>query len=160
MEHKVQSPVVSEKKRQVFLKVLCILSFAGIGFILISSVISLLSYSNTPATFERFGSEFKNLLSGTDMAKMEYLTKVRTIGDIAAALVCLTGVLLMWNLKKTGYFIYIIGEIAPFIIFTLLFWNSYYYPFSSFVFWSGTIFPLIFSLAFIIMYSANLKRMS
>jgi len=160
MEQQIEHPVITVKKRPTFLLVLCILSFAGIGFVLLSSFITLFSYSSSLATFERYGSEFNNLLGGTDIAQMMALTRIRTIINIIAALVCLAGVLMMWNLKKAGYYIYIVGEIAPFIISTILFWNSYNNPFLSFVFWISTILSLIFALAFTIMYGVNLKHMS
>ena len=160
MEQGNQPPVISVKKRPTFLLVLCILSYAGIGFVVLTSLFSLFSYSGSQVSFERYGSDFNNFLSGTDIAQMMALTRTRTIFDIVAAFICLAGVLLMWNLKKAGYFVYIIGEIAPFIISIILFWNSFNNPFLSFVFWIGTILSLIFSLAFIIMYSVNLKHMS
>jgi hypothetical protein len=160
MEQPVQPHVISTKKRPTFLLVLCILSFIGIGFIIISSLITLLSSAGSMESLEHHGAEFNKILGGTDIGQMMAITRIRTIFDIIAAFICLAGVILMWKLKKAGYFIYIIGEIAPFIVSSVLFWKSFNNPFFSFVFWMGTVLAMMFSIAFIIMYGINLKHMS
>lgn len=160
MDQQNQSAGIIRKKKPTFLVVLCILSFVGIGFVIISSIISLLSPFNSIASFERFGKEFNTLLSNTDIAKMMYFTRIRTIVDLVSAFICLAGVLMMWKLMKMGFFIYIIGEIAPLIISTFLYWDVVSNPFLSFVFWTGTLLALIFSIAFVIMYGVNLKYMT
>jgi hypothetical protein len=88
------------------------------------------------------------------------MKKILLIVKLISALVCLGGVLLMWNLKKIGYFIYTIGEISPTIVFTILFWNTTNNPFSSFIYWINSFVMAIAAVAFIIMYSSQLKHMS
>ena len=80
--------------------------------------------------------------------------------NAVCVIICLIGVLMMWKLKKTGYFIYIIGEIAPPVVSLAFAGHSglgglfeSFYMFSMII---GFLFPI----AFIIMYGMNLKHMS
>jgi hypothetical protein len=91
------------------------------------------------------------------------ISSLATIGtlmgkiDLLAALVCLFGVILMWKLKKNGFYLYVIGEITPFIGgvatvgLTGLF--SFAGGFMSIIAGLMMIFPILF----IILYTLNFK---
>ncbi len=148
------NPVAETKKRPSFLTVLCILSFVGIGIGIISAVYSLITFSATTELINQYGSAMENSpLGGMVDTLVKWGQTLYTI-EIVANLICLAGVLMMWKLKKNGYFIYIVGEIAPAIAtFALM---GGYGPLGTFMMVSGLIFPIVF----IILYGLNLKHMS
>ena len=121
---------VSTKSRPKLLTVLCILSFAGIA-------ISLIGYFNS--YYQYVEMQALNASSFIVMAGFE--------------LIILAGVVLMWKLRKTGFYIYLSVKLI-----------SLAYPFLT-----GTadtvlgIFVLpaiILGIAFIILYASQLKYMS
>lgn len=153
MEQQNLNPLGETKKRPQFLTVLCILSFVGIGIALIGGVYNLMTFNSTIALMQStsgfFGGELGNAI---DML-IKWGQTVYII-NIVASLVCLVGVLMMWGMKKTGFYIYIIGEIAPAIAsFALL---GGFGPLGTMAMVGGLIFPI----AFIVMYGINLKHMS
>ena len=154
MEQQNMNPVAETKKRPSFLTVLCILSFVGIGIGIISAVYSLITFSATTELINQYGSAMENSpLGGMVDTLVKWGQTLYTI-EIVANLICLAGVLMMWKLKKNGYFIYIVGEIAPAIAtFALM---GGYGPLGTFMMVSGLIFPIVF----IILYGLNLKHMS
>ena len=153
-----QPPQEPEKKeRPTFLTVLCILSFIGIGFAVISNLISLFATSAGSALMDVATETLEEYqdLPGVDMVEsaVDYASTLAIIG-IIAALVCLWGVIWMWNLKKTGYYIYIVGELSPVIVsFILVGFGSFLGGFMALI---GLIFPLLF----VILYGLNVKHMS
>jgi hypothetical protein len=153
MEQQNLNPIGETKKRPQFLTVLCILSFVGIGIALIGGIYNLMTFSSTIALMQGTSGFFGGELGNAVDMLIEWGQTVYII-NIVASLICLAGVFMMWNLKKTGYFIYIIGEIAPAIAsFALL---GGFGPLGTMAMVGGLIFPI----AFIVMYGLNLKHMS
>lgn len=146
---------VTKAKRPTFLTVLCILSYIGVGLAVITSLVAL--------TAGKAGSMFMNAakdMEGMEAPGMEtaskglqYASSVSAI-SLISALVVLVGVIMMWKLKKTGYYIYIVGEIAPVIASFLLIGMSGF--FGGFMAMIGLIFPVLF----IILYGLNVKHMA
>jgi hypothetical protein len=87
------------------------------------------------------------------------ITKLTGILGLVAALVCLYGVIQMWKLKKMGFWIYLVGEIAPIIITAVTVGVAGLFTFAggftAIMIGLGS----IFTIAFIIMYALNLKHM-
>jgi hypothetical protein len=112
----------SDVKRPVFLLILCILSFIGLGMAIMKSLFMLV--------FSQFGPSLYNLLQGNFEVALGEVQKsdpnaawlvgqifdsilkiLNSLPSLAGlillmSVVALTGVILMWNLKKAGYFIY------------------------------------------------------
>jgi len=157
VENTEQAPQEVEKQeRPTFLTVLCILSYIGVGIAVISSLIAL--------TAGKAGSMFMNAAKdvegienapGMETASkgLQYATTISAI-SLISALVVLVGVIMMWKLKKTGFWIYIVGEIAPVIASFLLIGLSGF--FGGAMAMIGLIFPVLF----IILYGLNVKYMS
>ena len=144
------------QERPTFLTVLCILSFIGVGIQIIQGLISLFAKGASNMIMEAAESvQGYEEIPGTEYVE-ESLSYASTTGivSILAALVCLLGVIWMWNLKKRGYYIYIVGELAPVIVsFILVGFGSFLGGFFAFI---GLIFPVLF----IILYGLNVKHMS
>lgn len=154
----VEQQQPAKKERPTFLTVLCILSFIGVGFVAISNIVALIGGGVSKAIMES---------SEEVMEAMETVEEVPVVGEsvtkivssastmapinIIAALVVLVGVFMMWNLKKTGYYIYIVGEIAPVIALIVLggLLGGFMAIFSSFI-----------AILFIVLYGLNVKHMT
>jgi hypothetical protein len=143
-----------------FLKVLCILSFTGVGIALIMGIYNLLTLGSTLAqlkssmdTLKSLGSSLGNGLDNYANSLIHYGTLYYII-IIVASLICLTGVMMMWKLRKSGYYIYILGEIAPAVAAYALLGG--YGALGTALMIMGIVFPV----AFIIMYGLNLKHLA
>jgi len=87
----------------------------------------------------------------TANAALQYATVILGIG-VLGAILCLVGAIMMWKQKKTGFYIYVVGEIVPPIVSMVL------------VGMAGMgalgLIGFILPIAFIVMYGMNLKHMS
>ncbi|HMC98131.1 MAG TPA: hypothetical protein VKG92_10775 [Flavobacteriales bacterium] len=152
-------------KRPQFLTVLCILSFIGCGIGLVSGVMGYFSnkalassglqeaMTNAGGEMAEASAEMGQAMDmlggmGLDFGKMATSSLIVGLLNI----VVLLGVLMMWKLKKTGYYIYTLGQVAsvatPFLVIGSLA--------GGLMATLGAIFPILF----IILYGLNLKHMS
>ncbi len=163
--------------RPSFFTWLCILTFIGSGWAIISSVYTYTTaekYANIlseekplkkDSTYidstrsvhnerhnerkvfsEKIKASFSKILDKNNMRKL-------AIGNLIAALFTLTGALFMWRLKRTGFYIYIIGVIIGLMIPFYLFGNDM-------IAVGATAFNNFFGLVFIALYALNLKAMN
>lgn len=110
--------IIPNEKPQA-LKTLCILSFIGCGLIFI---LSLMSIPNILKSDEKKQQEIEQVRGFSeemaDQLEMQYMDpsyKTRMISklviDIGFLTLTFVGVLMMWRLKKTGFYIYAASEI-------------------------------------------------
>jgi hypothetical protein len=144
----------------VFLKVLCILTFVGTGIGILSGIYSTLTYSSSLA-------QMNTLQNSPFMGEMsEFIELNRKYGFIVQLMalfgniLCLVGALIMWKLKKYGFYMYVVGQIIPLIgsyglMGGLSASGSMFGSIAVFATIVGTMFPL----AFVVMYALNLKHM-
>jgi len=150
--------------RPTFLKVLCILSFIGTGIGLISGLWgwwsnhqlaegggALMNAMNAmPEGGDKAADAVNQMANafGVDFAKQAMSSMIVGLLNV----IVFAGAMMMWNLKKTGFYIYTIGQVAqiivPFVVVGGLLGGA-----------TGMI-TAVFSIAFIIMYGVNLKSMS
>lgn len=163
------NPTAEPKKRPQFLMVLCILSFIGIGFGIWLNLITLATDMNhintlqsTQGVVKFYFDNFRiiiNLFLFPEELGNSIIVPVKSVQtfhiiDIVSLIICFVGVLMMWKLKKAGYFIYIITQIIPAIVIFILLGG--FGSIGTLAIVSGLILPI----AFIIMYGLNLKHMS
>jgi hypothetical protein len=148
----------------VFLKVLCILTFVGAGYGVLTGLFGMITFQSTGEELE----QTRELMAGNPMVgdMTEFLELNQKYGFIVQVLafvgnlMCLFGALLMWKLKKIGFFLYIPGQILPLIgTFGLMGGLS-----SASSFFAGlavviSVLVAIFPAAFIIMYGLNYKHL-
>lgn len=157
-----------EEKKGIptFLKVLCILTFVGAGFGIIGALYSMAMHEFTMNLMEKSvasseGNPF--MPKGFNATYLETLQKwgmVSYILNFVASLLCLFGAIMMWKLKKSGFYIYILGQIIPFIAaYGLMGGVTSNGGMMSGLVLIGQIFGALFSIAFIVMYAVNLKHM-
>lgn len=156
MEQENQSEMVPAKLPQ-FLKVLCILTFIAVGLGLVSGLYSLVK---APYALEEYETMME--MSGGSIPTEGFFGSIMEMGyqnalnalplaitTIGANLFCLFGALMMWKLRKVGFYAYVCGQVIAIAVPSILMGFSGWMML-------GAIFPL----AFIIMYAVNLKHMS
>jgi hypothetical protein len=113
---------LSTEKRPVFLTILCILSFIGLGMSIMKSLFMLVFSRLGPSLYSLLQGNFEEALSNVQNTEPNATWLVGQIFDsilkilnalpamagliLLLSIVALTGVILMWNLKKAGYFLY------------------------------------------------------
>lgn len=147
---------IEKPKRPTFLTVLCILTFIGVGIAVISSISNfMMQNSALMQNAMQEGMKTNPFPDSGDMiAKSLYYATTIGIVNIICALVCLVGAILMFQLKKLGYYIYIVAEVAPVIISTILIGMPSGLLLATFI--VSALLPVLF----IILYGLNLKHMS
>jgi hypothetical protein len=166
-----------ERTKPTLLKVLCILTFIGSSWLILYQI---WSYSNASVTAQMFstvknvgqkdsvnqdssvqqqrarhkGGFFlgkKMMISVSKMMTVENIRKT-AIGTIMSAILTLIGAILMWWLKRSGFYLYITGTIiglsVPFYLYGA---NTMSVGIS---FFSG-----FFGLIFIALYALNIKSL-
>lgn len=127
--------------RPTFLTVLCILTWIGSGLGLISAIWGVF-----------VGNAVAELGGGENLATLQY-------ANLACVVLCLIGAIMMWQMKKTGFYIYAVGELAPIILsFAILGEMGAATGLGGAMAAAGAI-AAIFPIAFVVMYALNLKHM-
>lgn len=158
-------------QRPQFLKILCILTFIGSGYGIINGVVTYFKANDISKFVTEAKAEINNDISKKKkandtasvslagnvvnnmsvMAKPENLRKM-AIGTVISSILCLLGAILMWNLRKVGFYIYALGTIIIIILPFYLFGNNFLNNISVGV--QGFI-----GIIFVIFYAMNIKSM-
>jgi hypothetical protein len=155
-------------KRPFFITILGIIGFIEVAFSIelglfrIFTGISLIpesdiNYFNGIEKLKNLKVFTNDLNTGLDV-QLEYSNKIIEnsifLGAVSliAAVICFTGIVWMWKLKKKGYYVYILGEIAPVIVMAAIVGFS----FTSTISMISFILPFVF----IILWGLNLKHMN
>lgn len=145
----------------VFLKVLCILTFVGSGMGILGALLNLVLYSASSNIF-RTANELSDGMydrMGMNIDEMMRWTAYSNYANLVGSLLCLTGALLMWKLKKSGFYLYVPGNLLPLIVsFFAMNHIMGSGPFASFGV-AGVMFSGLFYIAFIVMYGINFKHL-
>ena len=98
------------------------------------------------------GADFAKKIADSMNTSPEKI-KLGAIASMAAAILCLLGAFLMWQLKKTGFYAYVagtlIGVISPFVIFGT----------ANFMAIISSVMIGFIGLIFVILYGVNLRHM-
>ena len=155
--------------RPVFLTVLCILTFIGSGLGICSSAIEYFTADRQAAKSEIVKSQIDSSVQQIDtlsrggeiaaqmMKSVEHVYTAETMRKSALAkllscIFCLLGAFLIWGLKKSGFYLYILGTLIGIIVPYILLGGGLL------AIGSSAIIALI-GIAFVIMYGVNLKHM-
>lgn len=160
----------NKKQRPTFLMVLCILTFIGSGWGILSNLYSVFmagvlnggnfqmeQYSTMMNEMEGegLGSFWSNFLSSSMEVAQIAMMHAREIAimQLVLSIVSLVGAILMFQLRRLGFYLYVAAQII------MLFVLPYFAGFSSIVIISlvGSAF---LSLIFIVMYAVNVKYMN
>lgn len=153
-----------EKKRPVFLTVLCILTYISCGYAFLMSLWRLATGGDTEQSLNRLKNmpQFQDevpekIMKGIQkMAEWQVTADLLALGNVA---LCLAGALLMWKLRKSGFYLYVVGQILPFVSLFGMYSVVQNVPIFGMAMLIVSIFVALFAIAFIIMYAVNLKHM-
>ena len=162
------------EKRPSFLTWLCILTFIGSGWAIVSCVWTYTTAGKTSIVFKERVQVKKDSALLNDTAGIRRREKVSplegkikaslskivdaenmrkaAIGGFIASLLTLAGAILMWNLRRQGFYIYILGVIFGILVPFYLYGNDL-------IAVGATSFANFFGLVFIALYALNLKSM-
>lgn len=143
------------------LNVLTILTFIGSGLAYLGSIWQMVSNTDPDKQTEKITQAMDRMDSNSFFykwteASLEVLRKsydnryLLLIATLIFTTLCVVGAIRMRKLRKSGYYIYLIGELAPLVLVLGLFGTG----FAALVQLS---FGLVFALLFIILYSTQLK---
>lgn len=150
-------PAEAAPKRPQFLTVLCILTYIGSALAFISGIYTFFTVEASAAMFENMnmeGADPTGMMGAAHEAmRLAVANKIpNLLVATICSLLCVIGAMQMWKLKKTGYYIYIAGEIIP--------------PIAAFVLGGGGMLGsmgaavgLIIAIVWIVLYGLNLKHM-
>jgi hypothetical protein len=149
-------------ERPTFLKVLCILTFVNCGIMILIYLLGSLALG---ISGERAEELMGNMTQNYPQLQMQFPVEnasefFHQIGMICliclfANIASLVGAIMMWNLNKIGFFIYVIAELSTNFIGMNM--NASAEGGKSY---GGLIFTIVIDLIFIIMYAVNLKYMN
>lgn len=168
-----------EKERPAFLTVLCILTFIWCGIMLITLLFEINEtfFLSTQEQIEKMEKELEqaeSIIPGITERTIGIILETEKykipnwllafIGNILS----LAGAIMMWKLRRIGFWIYAVAEVIPFLLSVFAF-NALKSVTGTFAMF-GSVFEkigtmiavliiLIFDAAFIGMYAANLKHM-
>jgi hypothetical protein len=157
-------------ERPQFLKILCILTFIGSGYLVCSSLFNYINPNVAARIMVQVKVKDSSNLRKDSLRKAkqpaffrEMLKNAQTIATpenirktseckILTGCLCLFGAIWMWRLKRNGYYIYILGVVLEIATPFYLFGNNSLSIISTI----GTAF---FGVLFIIFYGMNIKSM-
>jgi len=167
----LESNTFEQPKRSQFLTILCILSFIMCGIKILTSVYSI--YQNSPDAMQRSIEQVRAMdsqMAEQMEANMEEMQnnayfRLSPYLEIIYTLLSLAAVLLMWNLKKNGFYMYSIVEIIPYISLFFVSSKSVSIPglsasTAASLMLFGTVLMIIIDLVFVFLYFRNLKEMT
>jgi hypothetical protein len=174
MENNLYDFETEPEKRPSFLTWLCILTFIGSGWAIVSSIWSYTTAKETSAMFSQVNREKSDSLHRSDTAGIadrqrhsffegkikasfskitqEGNIKKSEIGKFISALFTLLGALLMWNLNRKGFYLYIVGVLIGILVPFYIFGNDL-------IAVGASSFTSFFGIVFIALYALNLKSM-
>lgn len=161
-----------KKERPTFLTVLCILTFLGSGWGALDGVIdyinadeaetvtALVEDAMDDAMDDIQDSEMSDsqidmmegLMDGVTSSLTEENIKNSSLVTILSCLLTLAGALLMWNLNKKGYYLYILGTVIAIVGMTMIFGGLVGAVAAGFTGFIG--------ILFIVLYGVNTKHMA
>lgn len=180
MENNQYDFETAPEKRPSFLTWLCILTFIGSGWAILSCIWSYTTAHKTATAFSQSIQIKTDTTISSDSAAKIDTAKIRTgqrnsfmegklkasfskiltegnirsaaIGGFIAALLTLSGAILMWWLKRKGFYLYVAGVVFGILVPFYLFGND-------FLAVGASSFVNFFGLVFIALYALNFRSM-
>ncbi|MCT4581118.1 MAG: hypothetical protein N4A35_06840 [Flavobacteriales bacterium] len=154
-----------QNQRPVFLTVLIVLTWIAVGTTVLSGVFALINIGNSADQLEQSMAVFDSVPDNSPM--MIYMKDYKTfvlasienmypmnLSNIILYLIEGFAALLMFNLKRIGFWIYLACQIGFLVIFYT------FYPADNFITTATIISGLIFSGIFVLLYGLNLKHLT
>ncbi len=153
----------------VFLKVLCILTFVGCGFYFFSTLYGIFTFETTKQSFKMMSqmssvipqNPINNMFNGVfeNLENFFFWSRISQFVNIVNVGMCLAGAIMMFKLKKNGFYIYAIGQVLAVAMYIILCVAVSDIPFLGLATIISAVLNIIVIVAFLIMYSVNLKHL-
>jgi hypothetical protein len=146
----------SASSKPEFLKVLCILSFAWSAIAIIFFFLGSFAMGVNEQNIDLIMSQAIAQNPGFSLENpLEFFNTIGTVSlySMFTNILSLVGAIMMWNMKRTGFYVYLTAELLPYLILAIFNPSIYQSNFLGFL-----IFVLVIDMAFIMMYSNNLKH--
>jgi len=171
MEQAIEDYEIIPPARPVFLKVLCILTFIGSSYGIINSAITYFKADDISNIVTQVKTKmnddikrknarnpdkvifFNKIMNNASQISTPENLRKNAIGNSITYALCLLGAVLMWNLRRVGFYIYTLGTVISIILPFYLFGNNFLTNISA-----G--FLGFIGLLFVIFYAMNLKSMN
>lgn len=173
-EHLLTTPVPAplKKTKPVFLLVLCILTFVGSSISIVYDVGVYLTSNTNVKLREKAMSDLKEKLetiktgddagkyvidktiTGVDVISNPINQKKYALWSLIGNVLTLTGGIFMFNLKKVGFWIYVLGAILSS---ASAFWAFGFENIFAILTMTATAIVIFFGIVFIILYAINFK---
>jgi hypothetical protein len=140
------------------LNTLTILTFIGCGFSYIFALLIYVFTNNASDKIEKMSEAGASQKQIDEFLKAADNRGLLLITGIIFTTLCLIGAIQMRKLKKTGYYLYLLGELAPFIVSAGLIGLTV--DTSSIRAIIGLIIGTAIPVVFVILYSTQLKHLS
>ena len=144
--------------RSQFLTVFCILSILGCCLSVVWNIYEYYSITVSEVSLANMvkgeGNTYGLLIGIQDVIKKAIDNALlNLIIGVLFSSICFYGVLMMWKLKKIGFFIYSLGEITPAIISFFLIGSG---PIAAFF----VVTRLIVSIVWVVLFATNFKNLN
>lgn len=152
--------------RNTFLTVLCILTFIGSGWGLYKAVTGYFTADTTAAVVTETRSKVeeqmdgkeqpafvKGIMSSTFSSLSADNIRTNSLISLLSCALTLAGAIMMWNLRKPGFYLYIAGTVISIVAPIMMFGGGLVGLMSG-----G--FTAVVGIAFIVMYGVNTKYMA
>ncbi len=158
-------------ERPQFLKVICTLSFIMCGLMILMGLFGLKNLFLSPEEIMGSNPYLQTMQDNNPMAYQAMLDSMQyknmnAIFSLITPLISLGGVILMWKMKKSGFYLYLVGEFLPYISIALTSGISAMYASVSTLGEQGTTIinvfigmVVIFDILFVVLYAVNLKHL-
>jgi hypothetical protein len=171
MEENIINPeILSDKpKRPQLLTVLCVLSFVMCALMVLAGFWGI--YQSQPEVMQKnveqvraFNPEMADQMENQILAMADNpYHKISNYLGLVYTLLSFLGVMMMWNLKKKGFYLYAIAEILPYTGFVFMGKNSLNMmgggAGSATIGMIFIVLMVIIDVVFVYLYSRNLKEM-
>jgi len=156
-----EDTAIVEKKRPAFLLVLCILTFIASGFGLIMGLVNFAGFNDVESQLRNASvgaNPFaREVFDSLDIDRIQSIQDWANILGVIASVLCLTGALLMFKMRKIGF--------LPYVGISIMKEMTSIMPVAEMgdmmTMMGGIVmvFVVIIAIAFIIMYGVNLKHL-
>lgn len=161
---------IEPPRRPTFLKVLCILTFIGSSYTIVTGTITYFNADKVAKTMVSAKSEInkdvqnKGKSNAEDSAFASKMIKNMSVmadpdnlrnsslGSILGSVFCLAGAIFMWRLNRKGFYMYVLGTIIGIVVPLYVFGNNFLTALSVGI-------GALIGILFIIFYAMNLKSM-
>jgi len=168
-----EDTAIVEKKRPAFLLVLCILTFIASGFGLIMGLVNFAGFNDVESQLRNASvgaNPFaREVFDSLDIDRIQSIQDWANILGVIASVLCLTGALLMFKMRKIGFLPYVLGQAVAvygsYVGISIMKEMTSIMPVAEMgdmmTMMGGIVmvFVVIIAIAFIIMYGVNLKHL-